>query len=111
MDTYNSLFAFGSILSGLANLVILVATVILLFKRRNLATIIIFIGWFSHSLVFLFGFIANIFAARIGSEELVFTNALMTILNGITVLIFSIGLLIFFIQIKKQKTDSSQGSD
>lgn len=101
METYESLFIFGSLLSGLATFVILIATIILLVKRRNLATIIIFIGWFSHSLVFLFGFMANIFAARLGSEELLFTNALMTILNGVTVLIFAIGLLLLFIQTKK----------
>ncbi|MBT8272456.1 MAG: hypothetical protein KJO77_01530 [Bacteroidia bacterium] len=101
MDQYTALFTIGSVLSFVGTFLFFIAALILFIRKRTPATILVFVGSLLLLLLFGFGILAPILAARRGSEDLLWVNGFITVARGFSYLTLSIGILILVMDIKK----------
>ena len=94
IDTLQLQFAFAGILNGLVHLIILIASIILIIKKRSAATIILFIGSILTSLGFIGGFVYNAIAARNGTDALLNAQVLLNFFSVFSFFIFGTGFLL-----------------
>ncbi len=101
-SSFYAMYGIGYAISALAQLVILTACIILLIKRRNLGSILLFLGCLGYGLVSIFGFVSNIVAARSGPEDLIKIQQLSFIAGSLSYLIFGIGLILVVLSYLRQ---------
>ncbi|PRX54477.1 hypothetical protein [Flagellimonas meridianipacifica] len=106
MKDYEILYLTGGVISTILQLVVIVATGILLFKKRSLAAGLMFIGSLLTVLFYGFSLFGSTLVARQGAEDLVKFNAIFSIVNQIPHMLFAIGLLLFIIGYVKKGNDS-----
>ena len=105
MKDFEILYLTGGVISTIFQLVIIVATGMLLFKKRSLASGLMFVGSLFSILFYGFSFLGTTLMARQGAESLVKFNGIFSIVNQIPHILFAIGLLLFVIQyLKKNET-------
>ena len=92
-DSTEFLFTIGPIISGFTTLIVLAASIILFVKKRTSATTVILIGNLLICLTFISSIIINVFAAKEGIESLLLAQAISSIVQSISYLIFAIGLI------------------
>ena len=102
MNNYEYVYTASYIIHNLATLLIVIASIILVTKKRTLSTILILIG---SVLIFILG-IGTIFigalAGQYDTDMFLKLNAISNIASGLAYLMFCLGLLLFvFIDFKK----------
>ncbi|WP_298999132.1 hypothetical protein ACOKFD_04665 [Flagellimonas sp. S174] len=106
MKDYEILYLTSGVISTIFQLVIIVATGILLFKKRSVATGLMFVGSLLSVAFYGFSLFGSTLVARQGAEDLVKFNAIFSIVNQIPHILFAVGLLLFIIQYTKKENDS-----
>ncbi len=105
MSDIEPLFIFGGILRGLAQLVMLIICIVLVYKKKNTATLLMLIG----SILTILFYVANIawplISASSGTESLAKSVAILNVLGNIPYLVFILGFILFVI--KHVKKDSN----
>ncbi|PIA82143.1 hypothetical protein BFR04_12650 [Gaetbulibacter sp. 4G1] len=102
IDTLQLQFAIAGIINGLVHLTILIATIIMLAKKRSIATFLLLVGSILNSIGFAGGFIYNAIAAKNGTEALLSAQVTLTFFNAFSYFIFGIGLLLLSINVFKR---------
>ncbi|MEM9363265.1 MAG: hypothetical protein AAGA43_11545 [Bacteroidota bacterium] len=105
MKDFEVFYLTSGVISTIFQLVAVVATGMLLFKKRSLATGLMFFGSLFSIVFYGFSFLGTTLMARQGAESVVKFNAIFSIINQIPHILFAIGLLLFVIQyLKRTKT-------
>ncbi|MGW9686572.1 hypothetical protein [Flagellimonas sp. 2504JD1-5] len=103
MDYNDSIYyALGSLLYGIANLLIIVACIFLVIKHKNIGAILMLIGSISILLFSILNMIWTQFAARDGSESLLQATKIMNIAGPLPNVLFAIGLLLLAVRYIKK---------
>lgn len=97
IDDLQLQFAIAGIINGLVHLIILMASIIMLVKKRTIGTILLLLGSLLSSIGFTGGFIFNAIAAKKGTEALLDAQVTLTFFNAFSFLIFGIGVLLLAI--------------
>ncbi len=103
MENHEVLYLTGGLINCIFQLVLIVACAILLSKKRNLATVLMFLGSLLSLLAFGLSFFGNtIIAQQGGAEGLVQFSAIVSIVGQIPHILFAIGFLLFILQKVKE---------
>lgn len=106
MDNLQWQLAIAGIINGLVQIIILIASIVLLVKKRSTATLLICIGSMLSSISLGGGVIYNAIAARKGTEAILDAQVNLNFFNAFSFLIFGIGLLMLAItHFKKNSTE------
>ena len=105
MDNYEYLYTLSYVIYNLASLIVVISCIILVTKKRTLATLLMLIG---SVFAFLFG-VSSIFISTIansqGTEAFIKINAISNLVSGFAYIAFCLGLLLFAIShFKKDNT-------
>ena len=101
-NNYMIYFTVGSIINGISQLMILIASIILVSKIAKPGTYLILIGAILKIITLILGFIIPIFSP--GSESLVNFQGINSILIGLSLFVFALGLILFTTQaVQKNK--------
>ena len=98
IDTLQLQYALASVLNGLVHLVILIASIILIVKKRSVATILLFIGSILTSLGFIGGFVYNTIAVQNGTDVLLKAQVVLNFFSVFSFFIFGIGFLLLVLK-------------
>lgn len=91
----------GGILLYFAKLVVLMASIIAFYKKRNTGSFLLLIGSIAIILADILGIFLIIYAGNTSVMEVVKYTGINSIISAITYIIFALGLLLFIIQIVK----------
>ncbi|WP_298903979.1 hypothetical protein [uncultured Psychroserpens sp.] len=105
MDDYQYLYTVSHVIYNLASLLVVISCIVIVTKKRTLATILMLIG---SVFAFLFG-IGSIyiyaFTEAYGTDSSIKMNAISNLISGLAYIIFCLGLLLFAIShFKKDRT-------
>ena len=103
MDNSDTLFfAAGGLLNGIAHLLIIIACVVLVIKRKSGPAVLMLAAQVL-ALLFYVGSLAwTTFAARQGAESLVQTSKILAMLGPLPHILFAVGLLWLAISLVKK---------
>ncbi|APY09826.1 hypothetical protein BWZ22_00555 [Seonamhaeicola sp. S2-3] len=103
LDSIQYQFLMTGIISGIVHVIIFIASIILIYKKRTIATAILLTGSVLSLISYFGSFALNIWAARISSKLMIKTQITMSFFQGFSFLIFGVGLLLLAINnFKKQ---------
>jgi len=85
------------VLSFLGYLIVLIGCIVLLIKKRSLATVLMFTGMILSVIFTVLGFFMNFIAAKSSPEELVRNQGVFSTMNALAYLLFGIGILLLAI--------------
>ncbi|MBU2920403.1 hypothetical protein KO504_03550 [Winogradskyella psychrotolerans] len=91
------LFYTGQIISALSTFIILIASIILFIKKRTLATWLILIGSVLVILTSVTSLVIRVFASAESVGTLLLTQGISIIIQNVSYLIFSVGLIILVV--------------
>jgi len=94
MENFELQFMITNIINGLMQLIVLIAAIIMLIKKRNTATVLLCIGSALTTLGIVGGIIYNAMAARDGTEGILRAQIHLNYFNTFAYIIFAIGLLL-----------------
>ena len=98
-------FAAGGIFNGIAHLVVIIACIFLVLKRKSAPTILMLIAQLLSLFFYIGSFAWTSLAARQGAESLVQTSKIIAMLGPFPYILFAAGLLWFAINLAKKRTD------
>ena len=105
MENFEFFYLTSGVISTILQLVVIVATGMLFFKKRNMASGLMFFGSLFTVLFYGFSLFGNTLMAYDGTESVVKFNAIFGIVSQIPRVLFALGLLFFVIQyLKKERT-------
>ena len=105
IDATEYILIIGQIIGGLATLILLVASIILITKKKTLATLLILIGNILLLITSIASPFANIIAGQESMETIVMTQGILVNVRSVSYVIFAIGLLLFAVtEFTKSKT-------
>jgi len=104
MDNIQLHLAITAIINGLVQLIVLIATIIMLIKKRNSATVLLCIGSILNILGFVGGIIYNAMAAQYGTDAILQAQINLNYFNAFAYVIFGIGLLLLAISYVEKNT-------
>ncbi|MBT8272071.1 MAG: hypothetical protein KJO25_08510 [Bacteroidia bacterium] len=102
-EDYSLFYSFNAALNIISVLVLLIAGILLLMKKRSAGSYLVFTGSILYTLTSIGSFVANLIAGRIGEVALVKTHAFASAAVTVAFLIFSIGVLKLVTEIRTQK--------
>jgi len=102
MDALQLKFAVASIINGLVHLIILIASILILLKKRSIASIFLVLGSILSSIGFAGGFIYNAMAAKKSTEALLNAQVTLTFFNAFSFFVFGVGLLLLALNFYKK---------
>ena len=102
-EDYTLFYSVNAALNIISVLVVLIAGILLLIKRRSTGAFLVFTGSILYALATIGSLVANLIAGQMGEVALVRTHVFASAGVAIAFLIFSIGLLILVTEIKSQK--------
>ncbi|MEH1008129.1 hypothetical protein VDP25_10315 [Winogradskyella sp. ECml5-4] len=91
------LFYTGQIISALSTFIVLIASIILFIKKRTLATWLILIGSVLVILTSAASLVIRVFASAESVDTLLLTQGISIIIQNVSYLIFSVGLIILVV--------------
>ena len=91
------LFYTGQIISALSTFIVLIASIILFLKKRTLATWLILIGSVLVILTSVASLVIRVFASAESVDTLLLTQGISIIIQNVSYLIFSVGLIILVV--------------
>lgn len=98
MTDIQPFYILASLISGLVQLAMLIICIVLVFKNKNTATMLMLIG----SILTILFYIANVvwpaIASLNGAESVVKSVAILNVLGNISYVIFTIGFALFVIK-------------
>ncbi|KAA5821986.1 hypothetical protein FPF71_15890 [Algibacter amylolyticus] len=94
MDNIQMQFAIAGIINGLVQLIILVASIIILVKKKSTATVFLCVGSLLNIIGFVGGYIYNAIAAQNGTEAILNAQVTLHFFNAFSIFIFGVGLLL-----------------
>ncbi|MEM9076546.1 MAG: hypothetical protein AAGC43_05870 [Bacteroidota bacterium] len=103
MENFEFFYLTSGVISTIFQLVVIVATGMLFFKKRNLASGLMFFGSLFTVLFYGFSLLGNTLMAYDGAESVVKFNAIFGIVSQIPHILFALGLLFFAIQHLKRE--------
>ncbi len=103
IDNIQLQYALASLMNGVIHLIVLVATIVLIIKKRSMATLLLFIGSLLTSLGFIGGFIYNAIAAKDGAEALLNAQVYLNFFSVFSFFLFGIGFLLLVLNNFKKK--------
>lgn len=99
-------FAIAGIINGLVQLIILVASIVILVKKKSIATVLLFVGTLLNIIGFVGGYIYNAIAAQNGTEAILDAQVTLHFFNAFSLLVFGVGLLLLAVNhFGKHSTD------
>ncbi|NAY90678.1 hypothetical protein GTQ34_01995 [Muricauda sp. JGD-17] len=101
-NTDTLMFAAGGLLNGIAYLVIIVACILLVAKRKTGATVLMLASQLLGLLFFVASFAWTTISAHQGAESLVKTSKIIAMLGPLPHLLFAVGLLWFVFTLVKK---------
>ncbi|MCR9227653.1 MAG: hypothetical protein NXH90_09575 [Flavobacteriaceae bacterium] len=103
MENLQNYYVIGGALNTLGQLIIVIASIILLIKQRNIPVFLILLGS-TLSILFSVGSVFwNMVSAQDGPESLARNAGIVNIVSQLPYLLFAIGLLLYIIMfVKKQ---------
>lgn len=87
----------------IAKLIILLASIIAVIKKKNLGSILMLIGILAILLSDIFGMVLLYYTGTLGTEQIITTTGVNSIISAITYIIFATGLLVFILKISKER--------
>ena len=96
-------FATGGFLNGIAYLLVIVACVVLVLKRKSGPAILMLASQLLALLFFVGSFVVTAVSARQSAETLVSTTKIMALLGPLPHILFAIGLLWFAVSLAKKE--------
>lgn len=93
--TFDPIYIVGGILGGLSQLLLLVFCIVLVFKIKNTATLLMLAGSILTIFFYVFNIIWTTIAATNGPEVVAKSVALLNVLQNIPPVIFVIGFSLF----------------
>ncbi|WP_411031024.1 hypothetical protein [Spongiimicrobium sp. 3-5] len=100
------LLSVGSFLHAVGQLLLLVISVILFLKQKSFASILMLLG-ISFSVLFgIGGFVMLTLASKTGPEAILRIQGIFSIINGISHLVFAIGVLLLILTVIKKMNGS-----
>ena len=104
MDNNESFYLIVNlVLYNIANLIFVVASIILVRKVKNIATILILIGNILCLFFFWLSFVGIRIAAQTGSEGFIKFNQIMSFIGPFPTVLSGIGLLLFVVRYLKRQ--------
>nr|WP_299388864.1 hypothetical protein [Allomuricauda sp.] len=101
-DSYTFIYALGSILGTLAQLVVIVGCIVLVSKKKNPATIIMLVGSILSLLVSILNFSGTFIAAQYSTDSILTWTKFFAILWPLPYILFAIGLLWYAVNYVKK---------
>jgi len=98
MEDYNILFYAGQLLYGLAELGILVGSILLVMKHRNVATLLMLFGSIFSIVFYILNQVIYLFDVLNNMDSLMLFQGGFSIAGGFCFLIFAIGLIMLPLQ-------------
>ena len=106
METDHTIFyAAGGVLNGIAQLIVLIACIVLVIKQKSGSTILMLIAQIMGIFVSIGGFTWTALSAQLGSESVLRASKLMALMGPIPHILFAVGLL-WFVLSKVKKRNS-----
>ncbi|MEP3836099.1 MAG: hypothetical protein ABJM36_00530 [Algibacter sp.] len=97
MDNFQIQFAIAAAINGLVQLIVLLASIIMLVKKRCIATVFLFTGSLLNTIGYVGGYLYNIIAAQKGTETLLDAQVTLTFFNAFSFFVFGVGFLLLAI--------------
>ncbi|WP_418636680.1 hypothetical protein [Winogradskyella sp.] len=91
------LFYTGQIISALSTFIVLIASIILFIKKRTLATWLILIGSVLVILTSVASLVIRVFSSAESVDTLLLIQGISIIIQNVSYLIFSVGLIILVV--------------
>ena len=102
-EDYTLFYSVNAALHIISVLVLLIAGILLLIKKRSLGTYLVFTGSILYTLASMGSFVANLIAGQMGEVILLKAHAIASVAVTIAFLIFSIGLLKLVTEIRSTR--------
>lgn len=109
MDTYDLpvLQMVGSAITGLAYLLLLVGTVIVFVKRKDLGSGLLLAGSLASFICYIISYLGIIWASGAGVDTLLKAQGILSVISGLAYLIFAMGMVVLGLQLRKNLTGQS----
>ncbi|MDC6364992.1 MULTISPECIES: hypothetical protein [Flavobacteriaceae] len=105
-NTHTIFYAAGGVLNGIAQLIVLIACIVLVIKQKSGATILMLIAQILGLFFSIGGFAWTGLSAQLGPESVLYASKMTAVLSPIPHILFAIGLLLFvFHKVKKAPKD------
>ncbi len=94
MDTIQWQFAIAGFINGLVHLIVLTASIIIVVKKRSVASLLLLVGSLLNSVGLVGGFVYNAWAAQKGTEAILDAQVTLTFFNAFSFFVFGLGLFL-----------------
>lgn len=89
------IYAIGSLLGVLGQIVVIIACIILISKKKNPATMLMLIASILALVVTILNFSGNIIAAQAGVDSVLTWSKIFALIGPLPYVLFAIGLILF----------------
>lgn len=101
-DSYTLIYALGSILGSLAQVLVIIGCIVLVSKKKNPATILMLVGSILSLVVTVLNFSGTFVAAQHGTDSILTWTKVFAILGPLPYIMFSVGLMLYAINYAKK---------